>query len=201
MSSTEEEYSFDLLDNVYETGINTFDCAHLYGNGECERVFGKWLEDRGLRKEVVILTKCCHMNADRDRVTSFDISSDLHDSLARLRTNYIDLYLLHRDDLRVPVGPIVDTLNHYIGAGNLGVIGGSNWTHERIEWANLYAADQRAAALHGEQSEFQPGRTGRTAVDGMYQHQRGRRCRGRVHETRCRCLPGPVSPTGSFPAG
>ncbi len=140
LSSTEEEYSFDLLDNVYETGINTFDCAHLYGNGECERVFGKWLEDRGLRKEVVILTKCCHMNADRDRVTAFDISSDLHDSLARLRTNYVDLYLLHRDDLRVPVGPIVDTLNHYISAGILGVIGGSNWTHDRIERVNLYAA-------------------------------------------------------------
>ena len=140
LSSAEEKYSFDLLDQVFEAGINTFDCAHLYGNGECERVFGKWLEDRGLRKKVVILTKCCHMNADRDRVTSFDISSDLHDSLARLRTNYIDLYLLHRDDLRVPVGPIVDTLNHYISAGILGVIGGSNWTHDRIERANLYAA-------------------------------------------------------------
>ena len=140
LSSAEEEYSFDLLDQVFEAGINTFDSAHLYGGGDCERVLGRWIKDRGVRKEVVILTKCCHMNADRDRVTPFDISSDLHDSLARLYTDYIDLYLLHRDDLRVPVGPIVDTLNHYIGAGNLGVIGGSNWTHERIERANLYAA-------------------------------------------------------------
>ena len=140
LSSAEEEYSFDLLDQVFEAGINTFDSAHLYGGGDCERVLGRWIKDRGVRKEVVILTKCCHMNTDRDRVTPFDISSDLHDSLARLYTDYIDLYLLHRDDLRVPVGPIVDTLNHYIGAGNLGVIGGSNWTHERIERANLYAA-------------------------------------------------------------
>ena len=101
---------------------------------------GKWIEDRGLRDEIIILTKCCHMNSDRERVTPYDISSDLHDSLARLRTDYIDLYLLHRDDIRVPVRPIVDRLNHYIGAGNLGVIGGSNWTHDRIERANLYAA-------------------------------------------------------------
>ena len=140
LSTAEEEYSFDLLDQVYEAGINTFDSGHLYGGGDCERVLGRWIEDRGLRNEVVILTKCCHMNADRERVTPYDISSDLHDSLARLRTNYIDLYLLHRDDVRVPVGPIVDRLNHYIGAGNLGVIGGSNWTHDRIERANLYAA-------------------------------------------------------------
>ncbi len=140
LSTAEEEYSFDLLDQVYEAGINTFDCGHLYGGGDCERALGRWIEDRGLRKEVVILTKCCHMSADRERVTPYDISSDLHDSLARLRTDYIDLYLLHRDDIRVPVRPIVDRLNHYIGTGNLGVIGGSNWTHERIERANLYAA-------------------------------------------------------------
>ena len=140
LSTAEEEYSFDLLDQVYEAGINTFDSGHLYGGGDCERTLGRWVEDRGLRDEIVILTKCCHMNADRARVTPYDISSDLHDSLARLRTDYIDLYLLHRDDIRVPVRPIVDRLNHYIGAGNLGVIGGSNWTHERIERANLYAA-------------------------------------------------------------
>ncbi len=140
LSTAEEEYSFDLLDQVYEAGINTFDSGHLYGGGDCERTLGRWIEDRGLRDEVVILTKCCHMNADRERVTPYDISSDLHDSLARLRTDYIDLYLLHRDDIRVPVRPIVDRLNHYISAGNLGVIGGSNWTHERIERANLYAA-------------------------------------------------------------
>ena len=140
LSTAEEEYSFDLLDQVYEAGINTFDSGHLYGGGDCERTLGRWVEDRGLRDEIVILTKCCHMNSDRERVTPYDISSDLHDSLARLRTDYIDLYLLHRDDIRVPVRPIVDRLNHYIGAGNLGVIGGSNWTHERIERANLYAA-------------------------------------------------------------
>ncbi|MCY4546021.1 MAG: aldo/keto reductase [Gemmatimonadetes bacterium] len=140
LSTAEEEYSFDLLDQVYEAGINTFDSGHLYGGGECERALGKWIEDRGLRDEIVVLTKCCHMNSDRERVTPYDISSDLHDSLARLRTDYIDLYLLHRDDIRMPVRPIVDRLNHYIGAGNLGVIGGSNWTHDRIERANLYAA-------------------------------------------------------------
>jgi aryl-alcohol dehydrogenase-like predicted oxidoreductase len=55
-STAEEEYSFDLLDTVFEAGINTFDCGHIYGGGDCERVLGRWIEDRGVRKEVVILT-------------------------------------------------------------------------------------------------------------------------------------------------
>ena len=138
-STAEEEYSFDLLDTVFEAGINTFDCGHIYGGGDCERVLGRWIEDRGVRKEVVILTKGCHNNADRRRVTPFDISADLYDSLARLRTDHLDLYLLHRDDPRKAVGPIVDTLNHYIQDGRIGVIGGSNWSHDRIRKANIYA--------------------------------------------------------------
>ena len=139
LSTAEEEYSFDLMDKVYAAGINTFDCGYIYGGGDCERVLGRWIEDRGVRKDVVILTKCCHHNTDRRRVTPFDISADLHDSLVRLRTDYIDMYLLHRDDPRKAVGPIVDTLNHYVQDGRLGVIGGSNWSHDRIRKANIYA--------------------------------------------------------------
>lgn len=139
LSTAEEEYSFDLLDKVYDAGINTFDCGAIYGGGDCERVLGRWIEDRRVRHEIVILTKCSHHNADRRRVTPFDISADLHDSLARLRTDYVDLYLLHRDDPRKAVGPIVDTLNHYIQDGRIGVVGGSNWSHERIQKANTYA--------------------------------------------------------------
>ncbi len=139
LSTAEEEYSFDLLDKVFEAGINTFDCGHIYGGGDCERVLGRWIEDRGVRKNVVILTKGCHHNSDRRCVTPFDLTADFYDSLARLRTDHIDLYLLHRDDPQKAVGPIVDILNHYIQDGRIGVIGGSNWSHNRIRKANIYA--------------------------------------------------------------
>jgi aryl-alcohol dehydrogenase-like predicted oxidoreductase len=72
-------------------------------------------------------------------MTPFDIASDLHDSLARLRTDYIDLYLLHRDDLNVPLEPIVEALNEHIRTGRIHAFGVSNWSHERIEAANTYA--------------------------------------------------------------
>lgn len=130
---------FALLDEIYALGCNTLDTAHVYGNGDCERALGRWIDERDLREQIVIITKGAHPNADRNRVTPFDITSDLHDSLARLKVEAIDLYLLHRDDPTVPVAPIVEVLNEYKEMGLIRAFGGSNWTHERIQAANTYA--------------------------------------------------------------
>ena len=138
-SDLDERDSFALLDQVYELGCNTIDTAHVYSGGESERVIGRWMQQRGLRAKLVIITKGAAHSKDRRRMTSFDIASDLHDSLARLKTDYIDLYLLHRDDPAVPVEPIVDALNENVRAGRIHAFGASNWTHKRIEAANLYA--------------------------------------------------------------
>lgn len=72
-------------------------------------------------------------------MTPFDIASDLYDSLARLKTDTIDLYLLHRDDPDTSVEPIIDALNEHQQAGRIGAFGASNWSHHRIEEANTYA--------------------------------------------------------------
>ena len=60
-------------------------------------------------------------------------------SLAKLKTNHLDIYMLHRDDPTVPVGPIVEVLNRLYDEGKIGAFGGSNWTVERTEEANDYA--------------------------------------------------------------
>ncbi len=133
-----EEKAFELLDAVYELGCNAFDTAVIYGN--TDRILGKWVRERGIRDQVVILAKGAHHNADRRRVTPFDIASDLHDTLARMHLPSVDLYVLHRDDPNVPVGPIVEALNEHVAAGRIRAFGGSNWTHERIREANEYAA-------------------------------------------------------------
>jgi aryl-alcohol dehydrogenase-like predicted oxidoreductase len=135
----ERDRSFALLDEVYAQGGQTFDTAHGYGQGESERALGEWIASRGVRDEVVILGKGAHHSKDRRRVTPFDITSDLHDSLARLKTDRIDLYLLHRDDPGVPVGEIVEVLNAHHRAGKIGAFGGSNWSVARIQEANAYA--------------------------------------------------------------
>src|SRR5215471_3899096 len=111
LDSNALKQSLSLLDGVFGQGGNTFDTGHVYQGGDAERVLGRWISERNLREQVVIIDKGAHPNADRKRVTPFDITSDLHDSLARLRTDYIDVYLLHRDDETQPVGPLVDVLN------------------------------------------------------------------------------------------
>jgi aryl-alcohol dehydrogenase-like predicted oxidoreductase len=140
INSAELEWSFALLDEIFALGCTTFDTAHGYGQGDCERTVGRWVNERGLREQVVIIGKGAHHNQDRQRVTPFDITADIYDSLARFKFDHIDLYLLHRDDPGVPVGPIVEVLNEHLAAGRIHVFGGSNWTPERIQAANEYAA-------------------------------------------------------------
>ena len=141
LTAENEAEGFALLDAVFEQGCNTFDTAHIYNGGDSDRVLGRWMAARGNRERVVVLGKCAHHNADRKRVTPFDITADLYDVLARMKTDYLDLFVLHRDDPDVPVGPIVDILNEHKRAGRIRAFGGSNWTAARIAAANAYATD------------------------------------------------------------
>lgn len=131
----DEQAAFELLDMVFASGINTFDCAAHYG----EEIMGRWMDARNNRDKCVILTKGAHPNKWRDRVTDYDILSDANDSLKKLNTDKIDIYMLHRDSDKVPVGVIVETLNRLYQEQKISVFGGSNWTHQRIEQANEYA--------------------------------------------------------------
>lgn len=130
--------AFALLDMAMEHGINTFDTAHVYGEGN-EVMLGNWVRERGVKDKVVILAKGAHPYG-RNRVTPEDIEADLTESLRRQKSDYFDLYVLHRDDPAVPVGPIVEALNKHKSAGKIGAFGGSNWAHTRIKEANDYAA-------------------------------------------------------------
>ncbi len=141
ISPDDQDAANTLLDAVYEHGGRTFDTAHGYGGGKSERAIGAWLESRGIRDEVVILGKGAHPYNGRTRVTPEDITSDLHESLERMGIDVIDLYVLHRDNPDVPVGPIVEVLNEHQRAGKIRQFGGSNWTTARIAEANRYAAE------------------------------------------------------------
>lgn len=131
------EKSFSLLDDAFELGYTTLDTARAYPS---EEPIGEWMQARKNRDKLVIISKGGHPSMLRKRVTPYDITSDLFESLAALKTDYIDIYLLHRDDTDLPVGPIVEILNEHLKAGRIKAFGGSNWTHERLREANEYAA-------------------------------------------------------------
>jgi aryl-alcohol dehydrogenase-like predicted oxidoreductase len=117
-----------------------FDTARHYGGGR-EELFGEWVASRRVRDSIAVLGKGAHHSPERRRVTPEDISADLETSLTAFGFDFIDLYLLHRDDPLVPVGPIVERLAQHHREGKIGGYGGSNWSHERIAEANAYARD------------------------------------------------------------
>lgn len=128
----------ELFDAVYDLGINAFDTARVYQGAE--KSLGNWIEKRGIRDKVVILSKCGHPTPlGRKRVNEKAMRKDFETSSRYLRTDYIDIYLLHRDDPDVDVGEIVEIFNAMHAEGKIGAFGGFNWTHERIMQANEYA--------------------------------------------------------------
>lgn len=131
-----------LIERYLERGGNMIDTANIYAGGRSERSIGDWLRRTGRRDDLLILTKGAHHDAKGKRVTPEEISYDLGQSLDRLGTKYIDLYILHRDDPDVPVGPIMDVLNHHAGRGRMTAFGGSNWSHTRLEEADRYARER-----------------------------------------------------------
>lgn len=126
-----------MFDAFYEIGGTTFDTAYIYGGGRCEGLLGRWVENRGVREDVVVIAKGAHTpHCDPE-----SISSQLEESLERQRTDYADLYMMHRDDPSVPVGEFVDAMDELVRAGKIRAFGGSNWTPERVDAANAYAAE------------------------------------------------------------
>ena len=136
MFMSEKEKHFATWDAAYELGINAFDTARAY---DSEDTFGLWMKERGNREDIVLLSKGGHPDGDKQRITPEDIDADLKESLKQLQTDYLDIYLLHRDNPALPVGPIVEKLNEHHAAGRKKIFGGSNWTHQRLEEANEYA--------------------------------------------------------------
>jgi len=124
-----------VFDDFFERGGNAFDTAHIYGGGLQEGLLGRWIEQRGLRSQTVVVAKGAHTPF----CTPKDITSQLSISLERLKTDYADIYLMHRDNIEVPVGEFVDVLNEHHRAVRIKVFGGSNWSLERLQEANAYA--------------------------------------------------------------
>jgi predicted dehydrogenase/aryl-alcohol dehydrogenase-like predicted oxidoreductase len=124
-----------MFDEFFAQGGTCFDTAWVYSNGACERIFGHWVANRGLRERVVILGKGAHT----PWCTPQHLTAQLHESLGRLQTDYLDIYMLHRDNPEVPVEAFVDELNGHLRAGRVRVFGASNWAIERFAAANAYA--------------------------------------------------------------
>ena len=127
----------EILDELVRMGVTTFDTARVYG--QAERVLGNWMSSRKNRENLVIISKGGHPALFIPRLTERAIRKDLAISCQKLQTDFIDVYLLHRDNPRQSVSEFVEILNALHAEGKIGAFGGSNWTHQRLEQANEYA--------------------------------------------------------------
>src|SRR5580658_1750995 len=125
----DEEASLPFFQKAIEAGINFFDTADVYSQGESERVTGKALKEFAKRHEVVIATKVNGpMGADPNNrgLSRKHVMDGIDRSLTRLGVDYVDLYQIHRFDYDTPIEETLEALNDVVRAGKARYIGASS---------------------------------------------------------------------------
>lgn len=123
---TPEKDSFEILRKALDGGINFFDTANVYNNGESERVTGTFLKENNVRDQVVLATKVFSRVGDLPNDgggTRYHIIKACEDSLKRLQTDHIDLYQLHRPPLTHSQEETLRAFDDLIRAGKVRYIG------------------------------------------------------------------------------
>ena len=131
----EAEQTRACTDAAFEVGINFFDTANVYGRGAAETAWGEILSDRP-RDSYVLATKVWGQMSDdpEDRgLSAAQIAKQIDASLARLQTDFVDLYQAHRFDPDVPVEETIEALQRVVTEGKARYLGFSEWTPEQIE--------------------------------------------------------------------
>jgi aryl-alcohol dehydrogenase-like predicted oxidoreductase len=149
--SADEKASFAVLDAYVGEGFNFIDTADVYsrwveGNegGESEAIIGRWVKARGNRSKVVITTKVgSEMGKGKKGLSRSYVRQAVEASLARLQTDYIDLYLSHWEDAQTPVEETLGAYAELVREGKVRVIGNSNHSVATM------AAALKVSARHG----------------------------------------------------
>ena len=129
-----------IIRTAAENGINFYDHATCYGNGEAETRFGDAFPQTGLKREDVILQSKCGLHFDRKEFdwSRDDILQSAEDSLRRLKTDYLDVLLLHRPDLLYDPEEVAEAFDTLYTEGKVRCFGVSNVTPGQLELLKKY---------------------------------------------------------------
>lgn len=148
--TADEKTSFALLDAFFDAGFNAIDTADVYsswvpGNqgGESEMIIGKWLKQSGRsRDQAVIVTKVgFELGPDRKGLSRRWILQAIEDSLKRLQTDYVDLYLSHKPDPETPYEETLAAYDQLLSEGKVRAVGASNLNSLQLREALDVAAN------------------------------------------------------------
>ncbi|HEX3843932.1 MAG TPA: aldo/keto reductase [Steroidobacteraceae bacterium] len=178
--TADKETSFSLLDAFLEAGFNAIDTADVYSRfvpghkgGESEIILGEWMKSRGNRDRVVLITKGgMAMGEGMEGLGRNYLRQACEASLRRLQTDYIDVYLSHRADPKVPIEETLELFQELIDGGKVRHTGCSNYSAEQLS-AALAASGAGRASYQVLQPEYnlleRKGFEG--ALDGICQAQ------------------------------
>lgn len=145
-----------VVEAALDVGVTFFDTAEIYGGGGAsERFLGEILEGR--REPVVIATKFGWL-PEHGRGSGNSVRRAIEGSLERLRTDYVDVYYLHKPDPDTPIAETLDALDELVREGKARAIGCSNFSAEQLQEAERVAAElgtSRFVALQNEYSLLQ----------------------------------------------
>ena len=124
----DEKVCRDLYALSRDRGVNLFDCANVYADGESERILGRLVD--GHRSDVLIATKAyypMHSDPDTQGLGNSSLRKALEGSLLRLNTDYVDLFYLHCFDEQTPLAETLTTLDEFVRQGKIRHVGVSNF--------------------------------------------------------------------------
>jgi aryl-alcohol dehydrogenase-like predicted oxidoreductase len=141
MGETEAQ-AFDLMDRAFDNGINFFDTANAYGGGRSETYIGRWLKAKGpaVRQQLLLSSKVFNPvgRGPNDRgLSRRHILQQVDESLARLQTDRLDMYLIHEPDPETPLDETLQALDDVVRMGKVLYVGASNieaWRLARALW-------------------------------------------------------------------
>jgi predicted oxidoreductase len=140
MPALSKEDASKVIRTAYDNGINFFDHATCYGNGEAETRFAEAFPLTGLKREEIIIQSKCGLCFDRNEFdwTKENILSSVDDSLKRLDVEYLDALLLHRPDLIFEPEEVAEAFDTLEKSGKVRFFGVSNLIPMQIELLKKY---------------------------------------------------------------
>ena len=159
-TSTDEESAFAVLDAFVGRGGNFIDTsnnyAHWLGSGdESEITLGKWLKSRGGRDKLVIATKVgFDRHGEGQGLKKEQIEYWIDQSLAKLQTDYVDIYYAHTDDPTTPLEETMEMFDKLVKKGKVRVLGASNYDVWRFIDANAVAKEKNFTPFTVMQQRF-----------------------------------------------
>jgi voltage-dependent potassium channel beta subunit len=146
----------ELINTAYDRGVNFFDMADAYAKGESEKMMGQFL--KAFPRHTLVLTSKLFRPMSSDvndqGLSRKHIMESIDRSLARIGTDYLDLYFCHRDDPETPLEETVRAMDDLIHAGKILYWGTSEWPASKIEEAVAIAEKFNLYKPQVEQSQY-----------------------------------------------